>query len=116
MELLPTRLAMPSIAEREKRVGLQLQVEVSGQDAKGSPFAESSTSVNISGGGICFASHENVLVGQRLTLHIQLPENLRKHFGGRPVYRARAVVCRVERFEGSPHSRIGCRFLGEVEA
>lgn len=107
---------MPAIEEREKRVGLHLPVDVSGVDAKGAPFAESTRSLNISGGGICFESHQNLLVGSRVTLHIQLPPPLRKHFGNRSVYRARAVVCQVARFEGQPVAKIGARFLGEVEA
>ena len=107
---------MVAIEEREKRVGLHLPVDVSGQDLNGAPFAESTRSLNISGGGLCFESQRNLLVGARLTVHIQLPPPLRKHFGNRSVYRARAVVCRVERFEGQPVSRIGARFLGEVEA
>ena len=107
---------MNTITQREKRVGLHLPLDVSGQDATGAPFAESTRSLNISGGGICFETRHHLLVGSRLTLHIQLPPALRKHFGGRPVYRARAVVCRVERFEGQPVSRMGARFLGEVEA
>lgn len=104
------------ITAREKRVGLHLPLDVSGQDAAGHTFAESTRSLNISGGGICFESHQNLLVGLRLTLHIQLPQPLRKHFGGKAVYRARAVVCRVEKFEGEPVERVGVRFLGEVEA
>ena len=107
---------MTSIADREKRVGLHLPVDVSGVNANGSPFAESGRTLNISGGGVCFESHQNLVGGQRLTLHIQLPPALRKHFGGRSVYRARAVICRIERFEGDPVSRVGARFLGEVEA
>jgi hypothetical protein len=55
-------------------------------------------------------------VGSRVTLHIQLPPRLRRHFGGKSIYRARAVVCRVERFENQPVSRVGVRFLAEVEA
>lgn len=107
---------MSVIEDREKRVGLHLPVDVSGLDAIGSTFAETTRSLNISGGGICFESHQNLLVGSRVTLHIQLPPPLRKHFGGRAVYRARAVVCSMQRFEGQPVARIGARFLGEVEA
>jgi hypothetical protein len=107
---------MITLTEREKRVGLHLPLDVSGQDAAGSPFAESTHSVNISGGGICFETQHHLLVGSRLTLHIQLPPALRKHFRGRAIYRCRAVVCRVERFEGQALTRIGARFLGEVEA
>jgi hypothetical protein len=39
--------------------------------------------------------------------------SLRRHFGEKDVYRARAVVCRVERFEGDEVASIGARFLGE---
>ena len=99
--------------EREKRQGLQLPVEVRGEDAGGARFTEYTRTVNISGRGICFESHRNVAVGARLRLSIELPVNLRRHFGDKDVYSARAVVCRVERFEGEEVARIGARFLGE---
>ncbi len=106
---------MTQMVEREKRVGLHLPLDVSGQDAAGAPFSESTRSLNISGGGILFESRRNLLVGSHLTLAIQLPPALQKHFGSKPVYRARAVICRVERFEGEEVSRIGARFLGEAD-
>jgi hypothetical protein len=53
-------------------------------------------------------------VGSRLVLHIQIPPALRRHFGNRPLYRVRAVVCRVERFQDEATSRVGARFLGEI--
>jgi len=99
--------------EREKRQGLQLPVEVRGEDSGGARFTEYTRTVNISGRGICFESHRNVAVGARLRLSIELPVNLRRHFGDKDVYSARAVVCRVERFEGEEVARIGARFLGE---
>jgi hypothetical protein len=100
---------MTSDARREKRVGLRLS-----QDAGGVDFAHSAQTLNISGGGVCFATPRNLLVGARLLLIIQIPPPLRGHFGGRAIYRAWAVVCRVERFEGQPSSRIGARFLGDA--
>src|SRR5262245_16145254 len=107
---------MTTLTDRGRRVSLHLSLDVAGQDAGGAPFAESTRSLNISGGGLCFESRKNLLVGARVTLHIRLPLPLRRHFGGKAVYRARAVVCRVERFQDQPVSRIGVRFLGEVEA
>jgi hypothetical protein len=101
--------------QREKRLALHLPLEVQGEEVGGLPFADSGRSLNISAGGICFETRRNLLVGARLLLAIQLPDPLRKHFGGRPVYRAHAVVCRVERNEGEAVSRIGARFLGEAE-
>jgi hypothetical protein len=105
-----------TLVEREKRVGLHLPVEVRGEDAAGAPFTEFTRSVNVSGGGILFESHRHLTVGTRLDLAIELPVSLRHHFGDRDVYRARAVVCRVERFEGEERSRIGARFLREASA
>ena len=102
-----------NLVEREKRVGLHLPVEVRGEDAGGVRFTEYTRSVNVSGGGICFESHRNVSVGTRLHLTIELPASLRHHFSDKDVYSARAVVCRVERFEGEEVARIGARFLGE---
>jgi hypothetical protein len=102
------------MAERERRVGLHLPVEVRGEDGSGARFTEYTRSVNVSGGGICFESHRQIPVGARLVLAIELPVSLRRHFGNKDLYRARAVVCRVERFAGEDVSRIGARFLGEV--
>ena len=103
-----------SLIQREKRVVLHLPVEVRGEDTAGTRFTEFTRSVNVSGGGICFESHRHISVGARLELAIELPVSLRRHFGDKDVYRARAVVCRVERFEGEPAGRIGARFLGEA--
>jgi len=105
-----------SLIQREKRVGLHLPVEVRGEDASGTRFTEFTRSVNVSGGGVCFESHRFISVGARLELAIELPVSLRHHFGDKDVYRARAVVCRVERFEGEHASRIGARFLGEARS
>ena len=105
---------MATITEREKRVGLHLPLEVRGEDASGAPFAESTRSVNVSGGGLCFESARPLVVGARLVVQIALPPLLRRHFGGKAVYRARAVVCRVEPSPGDAQWRVGVRFLGEV--
>jgi len=98
--------------ERTKRVGLHLPVEVRGCDETGTRFTELTRSVNVSGGGILFESHRSVEIGDRLLLSIELPVSLRRHFGDRDTYRARAVVCRVE--SGATHGprRVGARFLG----
>ena len=101
-----------SLVKRTKRVDLHLPVEVRGEDAAGSPFTELTHCLNVSGGGILFESHRRVPVGARLSLRIELPVTLRHHFGDRDVYRARAVVCRVEQAEGEVTRRVGARFLG----
>lgn len=101
-------------SDREKRVGLHLPLEVAGEDAAGAAFQETTRTLNISGGGILFESHRHLLVGSRLTLSIQIPESLRKHFGQRAIYNVKAVICRVESFEGEQAHRIGARFLGEA--
>jgi PilZ domain len=101
-------------ARREKRAPLKLALEVSGQDASGAEFTHAAQTINISGGGVCFETSKNLLVGARLLLHIQIPPPLRGHFGGQEVYRAWAVVCRVERFEGQATSRVGARFLADA--
>lgn len=105
---------MATITEREKRVGLHLPLEVSGDDAAGASFAESGRSVNVSGGGLCFETGRTLIVGARLVVQIALPPPLRRHFGGKAVYRARAVVCRVEQSLNDAVSRVGVRFLGEL--
>jgi PilZ domain len=103
------------LVDRDKRVGLHLPVEVRGEDAAGRPFTELTRTVNVSGGGILFESRRPVAVGSRLTLSIELPPSLRHRFGDRDVYRARAVVCRVEQREDQGW-RVGARFLSETPA
>jgi len=106
---------MITITDRERRLTLQLPLEVSGQDAAGTAFTETAQSLNISGGGICFETARQLLVGNRLLLKIRLPRALQKRFGDRSVYRVKAVICRVENFEGEAAHRIGARFLEEAE-
>ena len=105
---------MKTLTARERRLGLHLSLDVSGKDAAGTPFTHTGRTLNISGGGVLFETSRNLLVGSRLVLHIQLPPALRRHFGQRALYRVRAVVCRVERFQDEAISRVGARFLGEI--
>jgi len=104
-----------TLVEREKRMSLHLPVEVRGEDAGGLRFTEYTRSVNVSGGGICFESRARLPVGVALTLQIQIPIPLRPHFRGQPVYRVRAIVCRVEWPQGQPFARVGARFLQEIK-
>jgi len=104
------------LVDRGKRVTLQLPVEVRGEDVLGTRFTEHTRSVNVSGGGICFESHRRVTIGARLSLAIELPVTLRRHFGDKDVYKARAVVCRVESVAGTEALRVGARFLRESAA
>jgi hypothetical protein len=101
--------------DRERRRGLRLPCEVRGRDAVGRSFSESTHSLNVSGGGLCFETGQKLLIGTRLEVEIELPPGLRHHFAGRALYRARALVCRVEHFEDEPGYRVGARFLGEIE-
>src|SRR5262245_60742403 len=105
---------MYSPTERERRRGLRLSVEAAGRDAVGRSFKEETRSLNVSGGGICFESRQKLSIGTRLELRIELPPALRRHFGGRALYRVRAMVCRVEHFEDELGYRVGARFLGEI--
>jgi hypothetical protein len=104
------------LASREKRVGLRLPLGVSGRDLAGAPFADATETVNISGGGVCFACERPLPVGARIDLLIRVPDRLQRLFSGRAIYAVRAVVCRLEHFEGAAHYRIGARFLGELGA
>ena len=105
---------MRTLTERERRLGLHLSFDVSGKDAGGTPFTQTARTLNISGGGALFETPRHLVVGTRLVLHIQIPAALRRHFGDRPLYRVRAVVCRVERFQEADISRVGVRFLAEI--
>jgi hypothetical protein len=89
-----------------------LPVTVMGSDSTGRSFREATRSVNVSGGGLAFETRRRLEVGSRLVLEIALPPRLRRHFGGRELYRVRAVVCRVFAPEDGPAS-VGVRFLGE---
>lgn len=105
---------MAEMSARERRLGLHLAVEVAGRDAAGTAFTESTRSLNISAGGICFESVHKLAVGSRLTLEIALPPPLRSHFGGSAIYRVGTAICRVERLEGQTAYRASGRFLAEA--
>jgi hypothetical protein len=101
------------LANRERRVGLALPLTVRGEDTAGYTFREQTTTQNVSGGGLLFKTDRSLLVGSALELEIQVPPALRRYFKGRAIYAVKAIVCRVERFEGAPTSSVGVRFLGE---
>ena len=107
---------MSQLVQREKRTKLHLPVEVHGEEKSGTRFTEMTRSLNISGGGICFESHRQLAIGAKLVLTIELPISLRRHFSNRDVVRYRAVVCRLERFEGDAVCRVGARLLGEASS
>jgi hypothetical protein len=104
---------MSPILGRSRRVPLHLPVRLRVTDPPSS-FIEHTHSLNVSGGGLCVSSHQKLEIGTRMELAIDLPRPLRHHFGNRAVYRARAVVCRIERRADEPAARVGVRFLGEV--
>lgn len=87
---------MPELFDRERRLGLELPIEVRGRDSAGAAFAESGVTVNVSSGAVCFETGRRHEVGAPLDVEIALPEPLRRHFEGRASYRSRAVVYRVE--------------------
>lgn len=102
---------MADIFDRARRLELELSIEVCGEDASGGRFRETSTTINISSGAVCFESARRIEIGASLDLEIALPEALRYHFGGEAVYRTRAVVYRVE--PAAPHRiRVVARFVG----
>ena len=105
---------MTILAARERRIEIQLPVEVRGQDVAGGAVREEARSLNISGGGMCFECWRGVAPGSRVVLRIALPPALRKHFGGHSEYRVKAVVCRSVRLDPAREFSIGVRFLEEV--
>ena len=60
------------------------------------------------------ATGRSLAIGARMVLEIRLTPKLRPRFGGRPRYRVRAVVCRLENFADEHRFRVGVRFLGEA--
>jgi hypothetical protein len=103
-----------SLANRPKRVGLHLPLNVDGREAGGTKFSDTTRTLNVSGGGLAFETGRDLQMGSRLDLRIELPPSLRHHFGGKATYSVRAVVCRIERLQGAATGRIGVRFLGEI--
>lgn len=103
------------VRERSKRIELRLPLEVEGREESGGSFAETTHTRNLSGGGLSFETHLPLSVGQRVTLRVQLPESLRRHFGGRAVYQVHAVLCRVERPPAETITLVGARFQEQVE-
>lgn len=101
---------MPEIFDRERRLDLELPIEVRGRDTSGAAFTESAATANVSSGAVCFESGHRHEIGSSLEVRIALPEPLRRHFEGRAEFRSRAVVYRVEP-AGSQGWRIVARFV-----
>ncbi len=105
---------MAQVSNRPKRLDLHLPLSVSGNDASGAPFTEQTRSLNVSGTGVGFECHKQVEMGARVTVQIELPEGLRSHFGGKPIYKAGAIVTRVDHVPGEDIHHVGARFTGEI--
>ena len=103
----------PRLESRSRRRALVLPLMVSGEDGAGRVFNESTRTLDVSGGGLAFATRRRLLIGSRLVLEVRLPPRLRRHFAGREAYRVRAVVCRVVAPEEGL-AQVGVRFLGEA--
>ena len=106
---------MLQLSERQRRLGLQLPLHVSGEDAAGSRFVEHTRSLNVSGGGVGFECTRPLEVGAHVTIRIEIPPRLRPRFAERSVYATRAIVCRSERLPEGDVYRVGARFLGELD-
>jgi PilZ domain-containing protein len=104
---------VPRLADRSRRLALVLPATVSGEDLAGRAFTESTKTLNVSGGGLAFATRRRLTMGSRLLLEVRLPPRLRRHFGGRDTYRVRGVVCRVAALDEGL-AQVGVRFLGEA--
>ena len=104
---------MPESEERSRRLLLHVPVRVEGEGKNGAPFSAGTQTVNVSGTGAAFDLAEELLVGTRLHLAFELPENLRPHFGGQARYEVRAVVIRLEHVEGASSFRTAVRFVGD---
>ena len=103
----------PRLAPRSPRRALVLPLTVSGEDAAGRGSTESTRTLDVSGGGLAFATRRRLLIGSRLVLEVRLPPRLRRHFAGHEAYRVKAVVCRVVAPEEGL-AQVGVRFLGEA--
>jgi hypothetical protein len=106
---------MTQLSDRQRRLGLQLPLHVSGEDASGARFVEHVQSLNVSGGGVGFESLRPFEVGSRVSIRVEIPPPLRERFGGRSLYAARAIVCRSQHLPANDSFRVGARFLGEIE-
>jgi len=103
----------PLLSDRSRRIGLVLPVIVAATDVTGRYFREETRTLNVSGGGLAFATRRRLELGARVHLEVRLPPRLRRHFRGRSSYRVQAVVCRVVvPEEGLAH--VGVRFLAEA--
>jgi hypothetical protein len=97
-----------------RRVPLSLALFVRGVDIHGERFLEVTRSRNVSGGGVCFESRRDFLIGGRVDLAIDIPFRLRRYFHDKSRYDVRAVICRVEEPQPDGFKRVGARFLKEL--
>jgi len=101
---------VPELFDRDRRLDLELPIEVRGRDTGGAAFVDSTVTVNVSSGAVCFDSRRRHEIGAIVEVRIDLPEPLRRHFDDRASYRSRAVVYRAEP-AGSSGWRVVARFV-----
>lgn len=89
---------------RQKRVRLDLPVRIhllTGDDSHLEPFGTGKLH-DLSAGGCAFHYHQEIPIGTRVEVQIELDENLTKKFQ-KPVLTARGAICRIEKHEGKEY-------------
>lgn len=95
---------------RSLRRGLRLPVVVKAHGRDG-PWEETTTTTNVSQGGICMTLRRPAPMGQVLLLSLPLPELFRRHDLKAQTYRVYGLV-RYSSSEGPPY-HVGVMFLGK---
>lgn len=90
---------------------MQLALAVQGYASNGAAWEEAATTLDVSPGGLSFASRQAMIKGQVLHLAVPLPKSLRQFDHAAPSYYVYAIVRNV--LVDDSASRVGVMFFGK---
>jgi hypothetical protein len=108
---MPPASALSTERRKALRTEIAIPVRVQGFEADGSTWSESTSTSDVSMGGISFALERNVAMGQVLLLVLPLPKQLRQFDLNSGSYRIYALVRGARNKEG--RRRVGVMFFGK---
>ncbi len=93
---------------RERRIAIELPVELHGTDRDGQPFEEATRSENVCAGGVAFATRFELAPGMEVEIRILLPRR-----GSEPAsdFATRGRIVHVKPL-GRNEKSVGVQFIG----
>ena len=94
---------------RERRIAIELPMELHGTDRGGQPFEEATRSENVCAGGVAFATRFELAPGMEVAIRILLPRRGREP---ESEFATRGRIVHVKPLSGRGENAVGAEFIG----